>query len=148
MNAVVAPGVVAGAVELEVVLHVEYGGFSLDTEMALWLLENRGWTVVKEADFDYERRGEFPLNVLVEGGLSDHYYHPRAGSIAFRAHPDLRACVRALHAAHAGDSYDERRACHVLALAVVTARVVVEVEDHHDGQERLTCRIEQLIREK
>jgi hypothetical protein len=29
--------------ELEAVINVEYGGFSLSDEMALWLVENKNW---------------------------------------------------------------------------------------------------------
>jgi hypothetical protein len=57
--------------ELEVVLHRKYGGFHIDTEMALWLIENRGWTVVKESAYDYNQKAEWPLTYLVERSTLD-----------------------------------------------------------------------------
>jgi hypothetical protein len=124
--------------EMEVVLHRKYGGFHIDTEMALWLMENRGWKVVKESEYDYNKKGDWPLNYLVEG-FSDWYYHPRSESLAFRTQKDLIDCVRALHEVHKDDSYPESYYGHIHGLKVVKVKVFAEVEDYDDGHERVNC---------
>lgn len=124
--------------ELEVVLHRKYGGFHIDTEMALWLMENRGWTVVKESQYDYKQKAEWPLTYLVESG-SDWHYHPTSESLAFRSQKDLIDCVRALQLLHENDSYMERTYGHIFGLDVVKIKVFASIEDYNDGHERVNC---------
>jgi hypothetical protein len=123
--------------EIEIVLHRKYGGFSIDTEMALWLWEHRGWSIVKESKYDYHKKAEWPLNYLVESSFSDWYYHPRSESIEFRSQKDLIDCVRAVKAAHKDDKYPESYYGHIQGLAVVKVKVFASVEDYDDGHERV-----------
>ena len=43
-------------IQMELVLNVDYGGFSFNTEMALWLSENRGWTVLSEKKYNHKEK--------------------------------------------------------------------------------------------
>ena len=117
--------------ELEVVLHVDFGGFRINDEMALWLMENRGWIIDKTDDW----RDDCPLNHLYESG--QWIWSPHNDSIAFRSHPDLIACVRALKERHKDDSYPDSIYGHIHGLAIQKVIFKADIEDYHDGKEKV-----------
>lgn len=121
--------------ELELVIHVSYGGFHLDTEMALWLLE-RGWNIVTQKEYEQNYPKKYPINTL-----HDLYgmFCPMDDTIEFRSHPDLIECVRALQKLHEDDDWPERRQVYVHRLQVVKVKINVEIEDYNDGYERVSC---------
>lgn len=121
--------------EIELVLHRRYGGFSIDMEMALWLIENRQWTLIKHKDYDYQKRNEFPLNCLIEMGRD--YYHPNSDSLAFRSQKDLLDCVRAIQEVYKNDSWSEAYHGHIQGLEITKVKIFAEIEDYNDGHERL-----------
>ncbi len=117
--------------EIEVVINDDYGGFSFDTEMALWLMENKGWVIEKS----YEKK-DYPLNCLIESGL-DYFYTPHRESIALRTHPDLIECVKTLKKFHENDSYQQKREGHIHSLAIKKVSINLEIDEYHDGKERV-----------
>lgn len=120
---------------VEVVIHTEFGGFSLDTEMALWLIENRGWTVTK----NWEERENFQL---IES-FGDHFSSVD-DSVNFRMNKDLIDCVRALKEIHKDDTYPESYYGHIHKLEIVKMAVHLSIENYHDGKERASCYTEEL----
>lgn len=129
-------------IELEVVLNCKYGGFSIDSEMALWLMENRNWTVVKDSVYDYKSKNEFPTTCLVEG-IGDWFHHAKYSfnSIEFRSNRDLIDCVKAIKDIHKNDKYPDSYYAHIHSLEVVKVGVLAEIEDYDDGHERITCQV-------
>ncbi len=126
--------------ELEVVIHDNYGGFSVDDEMALWLIENRGWTLLAENQYDYKKESELPLTTLVDFHFSN--YSPHQHKIEFRSHLDLLDCVRAIKKLHEDDDYPDSIYGHIHSLSIKKIKVHVGVEDYHDGKERISCWME------
>lgn len=123
---------------IEIVINVTFGGFSIDTEMALWLIEHRGWVSKKEDAYDYTAKDQWPLTHLIESG-SSWIYSPHSDSMAFRMHKDIIDCVQALQEQYKDDGYQERRTRHVHHLKVIKAALHIDVEDYHDGKERVHC---------
>ncbi len=116
---------------VELVVNSAFGGFSFDTEMALWLIENKGWTSSKENSEKYD---------LVECG-SDWYYPSikYTDAVSIRFHPDLIACVRGLQKTLTNVPRSERYKHHVLDMTIVTVDINIGVIDYHDGKERVEC---------
>jgi hypothetical protein len=124
----------------EIVINTEFGGFSLDTEMAVWLMENRGWRVSKtDSTCDLEHD-------LVEMGADrfvptdKHVQH--YDDTKFRMNQDLIDCVRDLQATYyRGPGWREAK---VNCLEVKTINVHIDVEEYHDGKEEINCRAEEV----
>jgi hypothetical protein len=128
-------------VELELVLNVDYGGFSFNTEMALWLSENRGWDVIKEKEHDYKLK--YPINTLVEMH-GDYFFSPHSDKIELRSNKDLIDCVRELKKLHENDSFpDSHGQIHSLVIKKVT--VHIQIKDYHDGKEKIKCWTEEVM---
>lgn len=119
---------------VEIVIHTEFGGFHLDMEMALWLMENRNWKVTKK----WEERENFQL---IES-FGD--FHPTDDSINFRMNKDLIDCVRAIKEVHKDDKYPESYYGHIHKLEIVKMAVYIGVENYHDGKEKVNCHVEEL----
>lgn len=126
--------------DLELVLNTQFGGFHFDTEMALWLIENRNWVVLSEKEYDYKK--EYPINTLTEV-MGDYYYSPHKDTIELRSNKDLIDCVRFLKEKHKDDVYPEKYYGHIHSLSVKRVKVRVEIEDYHDGKEKINCWIDE-----
>jgi hypothetical protein len=124
-------------IEMELVINVDFGGFSFDTEMALWLSEHRGWTVLPEKKYNYKEK--YPINTLVEMS-GDYFYSPNDG-IELRSNKDLIDCVRALQILHENDDYPEAYYGHIHNLSIKKVAVHIEIENYYDGKERIKCRV-------
>jgi hypothetical protein len=125
-------------VELELVLNVDFGGFSFDTEMALWLSENREWIVIKESKYDYKLKDKYSINTLVEMS-GNYFYSPHGDKIELRSNRDLIDCVRALQKLHENDSFPDSHYGHIHNFAIKKVTVHVEIENYYDGKERIKC---------
>jgi len=122
--------------EVEVVINVEYGGFSLDTEMALWLMENKGWTSTNVDSGEDET--EFDLISLGDMFLRSKKYD----EVGFRMNPDLVECVKTLQKKHEGTNWSGvayNDIPKVLQLNVVHVEVHLTVEPVYDGIENIAC---------
>lgn len=132
-----------GEIELEVVINTSFGGFQICCEMALWLFENKGWNIITEAEYDYKKKSEYPLNTLVDAKDLKFIYSPHDDSIKFRTHPDLIECVRALKELYKEESekyYRDRQYSSTIDdLEVETVTITIGVEDYYDGKERVFC---------
>ena len=126
--------------KVEVILNTSYGGFSIDTEMALWLMEHRGWTTDQDTRKAYHEKDSWPVNCLVEYGR-DHYSHPRSDAFEFRANRDLVDCVKALKLLHEDDPFPQERHSHLHDLDVIEVTVELGIQDYHDGKERVTSHV-------
>lgn len=122
--------------ELEVVLHRGYGAFHIDDEMALWLMEHRGWTMVK--GMNAYPKGKWPMTCL-DDECHDFVYSPHGDTIEFRSHPDLIACVKALKELHKNDSHSDKMYGHIHKLKIAKMEISAGIEDYNDGYERLNC---------
>ena len=109
--------------EFEIVVNVEFDGFRLDTEMAMWLVENKGWTITQ----DWEPTKEYDL-IDCKG----NYFQPtnKYKKIEFRMNPDLIECVKELQKKYKSMNFLERQKYGVCDLNV-------EVQDVHDGKEEV-----------
>lgn len=125
--------------EIELVLNVDYGGFRFDTEMALWLSENRGWQIIKNKDYDY--KSQYPLTTLIDLG-GDYFCSPK-DNIQIRSHKDLIDCVRYLQKLHETDEYPESIYGHIHDLEIKKISVEIEIEDYHDGKEKVVCHVKE-----
>ena len=126
--------------EFEIVVNEEYGGFHLDAEMALWLMEQKHWRVT-ENDNDFETT-EYDLV-----GMKDCFWPTKKyGETEFRMHADLLECVKELKKKYEAMSYLERKRSNakVLDFRIVTTQVNIEVEDIDDGIEQVKCWITTL----
>lgn len=121
--------------KITLVLNTDYGGFSLDTEMAEWLRDNRGWSLLNH-EFD-GRCTDGTLKKALSRIMSNIYYHPEQHSIEFRSNQDLIDCVRELREKRANSTFNEWHYSHIKCLEVVEANVNFSVNNYHDGKERL-----------
>ena len=124
------------------VLNTDYGGFSINTEMALWLSENREWNVISEKEYNYKKKDEYPITTIVDM-RGDYFYSPCGDTIEFRSNKDLIDCVRAVKLAHENDSFPESRYGHINKLNIIKVGTLLEIEDYHDGKERVICHVAQ-----
>lgn len=123
--------------ELELVINTEFGGFSLSDEMASWLVENRNWTLVTNKEYNYKK--QYPLETLLIA-CKDMNVHPNDNSnIEFRSHKDLLDCVRHFKIVHENDKYPDSYYGHIHELEIEKFKVRVEIEEYHDGKERVIC---------
>jgi hypothetical protein len=130
--------------EVEVVVNVEFGGFHLDTEMAIWLMEIKGWTVTEDPKESETTRYDL-------FGMGDCFW-PTAKhtdklgghcDISFRMNRDLIECVKTLKNKRQGlscyDRWMKTQDHKVLELGITTVQVHIEVEDVNDGKENIKC---------
>ena len=125
--------------EIELVINTDFGGFRFNTEMALWLIENRQWKVLKDKEYDYSQKDKYSINTLVEGIGSDYYYHPGDDKLELRSNKDLIDCVRELKKKHENDEYPEKYYGHIHSLSIVKVAVELSIENYYDGKERVNC---------
>ena len=125
------------AIEIELVLNVDFGGFSFDTEMALWLTENCGWTIISYDQYNY--KDKYPITTLIDL-RGDMFCSPNDG-VELRSNKDLIQCVRALQILHKNDKYPDSRIGHIHDLSIKTVKIHIEIENYYDGKERVKCHI-------
>lgn len=123
--------------EIDVVINAAYGGFTVTREMAEWLIANRGWSVVREADYDYATRT--PACRLIESRWGYGLPPGTRDDIAFRSDPDLVACVRELRKRRADAGRADKRDDPLHDLRIVRVTVAMEIEDYNDGHERVNA---------
>src|SRR5687767_190673 len=90
--------------EIEIVINVDYGGFSLTEEMANWLAKNKNWQVA------HNPKGKIDGFDLV--GVHGSYYPGgkwKDREIEFRMSEDLIDCVKALQFYHADDDWKSKQ---------------------------------------
>lgn len=124
-------------VEIELVLNVDFGGFSFDTEMALWLEENCGWTIIAYSEYNY--KDKYPITTLID--LKGNTFSSPNDGVELRSNKDLIQCVRALQVLHENDEYPEKYYGHIHNLKIETVNIHIEIENYYDGKERINCQI-------
>lgn len=128
-----------GKIQFEIVLNKNYGGFGCCTEMALWLIENKGWTLIQYKDYDY--KSKYPVTTIIDDKWNS--YFPNNESIELRTHPDLIECIKTLKAQfNPEDSYRSYGCIYskeIDDLEIELVTINLGVESYHDGHERLTC---------
>lgn len=123
--------------KITLVLNVDYGGFSCDKEMAEWLRDNRGWSLLnKDHEFD-GRCSDGTIKKTLSRIMSNMYYHPDQHSIEFRSNQDLIDCVRELREKRANGTFNKWHYSHIKNLQVVEADVRFSIDNYHDGKEKL-----------
>ncbi len=126
--------------EIEVVLNTNYGGFSFDIEMALWLSENRGWKIIPEKEYSYKKDQEYPITTLIDTPWAGDFLHaPHADNIKLRTNKDLIDCVRAIQKLHTNDDWTTRYYSHINNFTIKKVKINLEVENYLDGKEKLNC---------
>jgi len=130
--------------EVEVVINCGFGGFCLDTEMAIWLMEMKGWTVTEDPSmsetdrYDLFGMGDFfwPTGKHTDGG------NDRCDA-SFRMNPDLIACVKTLQNKYKGLRTWERLKLKpehkVFDLGIAKLRFHMDVINKYDGKEEVKC---------
>lgn len=116
---------------VEAVIHTDYGGFHVNMEMALWLMENRNWKIATKDMWNKTEGCQ-----LIES-IGDDYY-PVDDSINFRLNKDLIDCVRAIKEVHKDDEYPESYYGYIHKLKIVKVAIYLGIEDYHDGKERIS----------
>lgn len=119
--------------EIEIVVNVEYGGFSLDKEICEWLRDNKGW---KESN-----------NVIQKGNnviqIVGNYCYVAGNNTEIRINPDLIECIKTLKEKHEEECentsfLDPYNASHkVLDFSIQKIKVMADVEDVDDGIEEV-----------
>lgn len=123
---------------IDVVVNKKYGGFHIDTEMALWLIENYSYSVTSDPNEQAD---------LLEVGYD--YFVPHndwlgdLDSVHFRSHPDIVCCVATLKDLHKDDEYPEKQYGHIHSLEIRRMKIYLEIEDHNDGIETVSARLEE-----
>jgi hypothetical protein len=120
---------------VEVVIHTDYGGFHINTEMALWLMENRNWKIASKDMWDKTEGFQ-----LIES-LGDYFYPTREFENAIRTNKDFIDCVRAIKKLHEDDEYPESYYGYIHKLSIVNLKVNLDIENYHDGKERVSCSV-------
>ena len=118
--------------ELEIVVNCAFGGFNLDTEMAIWLMEHKHWQVCESGEFETD---EYDLV-----GLGDYFWPTeKYDKTDFRMNPDLIECVKTLRDKYYGLSWSERRKSNakVLELGISFVEIRIDIENVHDGKEEV-----------
>ncbi len=121
----------------QIVIHVGYGGFHVNQEMADWLEKNRAWILIDNKDYDH--KAVYPLHTLVKLG-SDHYFNPDKNELEFRCDQDLIDCVREIKKCHEDDKFPDSRYHLIHKLRIVNLDVKIEIENYNDGYEKVVCR--------
>lgn len=121
---------------IQIVLNVEFGGFSLDDEMVLWLAEHKGWTYAEGYD-----KNEFVDLV----GMHGHWVaSAKYKNDELRTHPDLIECVKTLQAKYEDLPFSEKHYHHIYNFAIEEIEVHVDVVEYHDGKERIEVRYKEI----
>ena len=132
---------VNGNIEFDIVLNRNYGGFGCCTEMALWLIENKGWTLIQHKDYDYKSKNKYPVTTIIDDKWNSYFLNNE--SMELRTHPDLIECLKTLKAQFNPDndlrSHDCVYSKEIDDLEIMQVSVQLGVESYHDGHERLTC---------
>ena len=115
---------------IEVVLNNSFGGFSLNEEMATWLVRNKGWVVLNDKEYDY--REKYSIETLLHMFGSYVAPYPNNNSFEFRSNKDLIECVRFFKKLHE-NKFKER----VNSLKIEKLDTQFSIEDYHDGYEKV-----------
>jgi hypothetical protein len=120
----------------EVIVNVEYGGFSIDRELLDWMV-SKGCKVFNDEKKYEDYHKNHPSKDLCFISFSKDSWAPYSDGkyidrddLFLRTHKDLIKGVKALKKKH-GDS-DRRK---VLDLKVVKVQINLEVVDYNDGKE-------------
>lgn len=130
--------------EIEVVINTDFGGFRLDEEMALWLIENKNWKVAKYSSEDYDPNGDHDLV-----DLNGPYIIPKEDNIAFRTNKDLIECIKYFKDKYKLADYVQRLEIEkhggkVFDLKVVKIVIGISIDDYYDGKERVVITSREL----
>lgn len=125
--------------DLEAVINVEFGGFSLSDEMALWLMEEKGWTILDNKEYDYKKK--YPVETLLDVGGNMNIHPDLNDDIKFRSNKDLIECVRHFKVLHKNDEYPESYYGKIHDFRVEKIEIKVEIDDYHDGKERIVSSV-------
>lgn len=127
---------------MQLVLNTEYGGFYFNQEMTDWLQKNRNWTIVKQQDYNYENKNNYPLTTLT--GSNDYFYTPKdMDDIEIRSHKDLIDCVKELKKLHENDKYPEKFYGHIHALKIITVKTKLVIQNYHNGKEKISVELQE-----
>jgi hypothetical protein len=118
----------------EIVINVEFGGFSVSREMAEWLRDEKGWTTTEDENEIDKDNFDFVM--------SKHWFHPNKydrDSVEFRSNPDLVECVKFFHKKYEDECFIGKGKPQVMCLRVIEATVHLDVEHVYDGKEGISC---------
>jgi hypothetical protein len=118
----------------KIVINTQFGGFSLDLEMANWLVKNKNWIITDDA--------ESQEHDLIVVGMNYFYPSNKYQDIQFRMLPDFIECVEFLQQKHKNISYINRYRHQVLNLSIVKFDIDLTVEDIYDGKEAIRVNYE------
>lgn len=119
----------------EIVINNQYGGFSFDREMAEWLHKNKNWGIAGASDFPQD---DLIAPCLIQWSGDLYYPVSRLDNVELRLNPDLIECVKTLRAKYEDQLQPGHKLRNkVLDLVVQKVNVEVDVEDVHDGKERV-----------
>jgi hypothetical protein len=121
----------------EFVINTTFGGFNLPREIADWLIENKGWSVVD--DINDELAPDCKLVVRCFDG--NYYPAGDRDDPRLRSNPDLIEAVRAVQKKFLDDNPDagrnKKRDSRLFDLSVVTVAVDINIVNYHDGREQV-----------
>lgn len=118
----------------EIVINTKFGGFSLDTEMALYLQEKYGWEIINGDEYDYKKG--YDINVLIDHA-NDYFISPHRNVIEFRSNKELIECIRCLQNKYKDDKHP--RIGHIHNFTIKQVKVYLDIIDHYDGIEKIEC---------
>jgi hypothetical protein len=129
--------------EKELVIHDNYGGFHLNKEMAIWLVENRNWITTNNHDKD------LPLNYIFYDNY-DYFYRTGYDTIFFISQKDLCDCVKDIQNKYIQKKYSDSNSSftdkynYIFSLKVIKIKINVFIESYNDGHEKICCDYQEI----
>jgi len=137
--------------ELSVVLHDGYGGFSILPELAEYLHKRKGWEIIPIQGMELKRstNPHIIYHTYYDEKPTLNYWCADQDSITFRSNPDLIEAVQ--HVRNGLEqAYNQKQIewkdyyySPLRNLKVVTVSMQLEIESYNDGHERIVTSIVQ-----
>jgi len=132
-------------IELSVVLHDGYGGFSILPEIAEYLHKRKGWEIIPIQGMALKRSTDPKIiyRTYYNEKPTDNYWCEDQDSITFRSNPDLIEAVQ--HVRNGLEqAYNQKKLVWkdyyyspLRSFKVVIVSMQLEIETYNDGHERI-----------
>jgi hypothetical protein len=136
--------------KFQIVIHSNFGGFSMNIEIAEWLRDYKGWRIFSKEDNTHDCIQQYGLEVVEKSLFESLYvngmYKYFRGSklsrieqeeyeIKFRMHPDFIECIEELQEKYKDLPLRERYYKKIFDFSIKIIEIKLKVTDYYDGKE-------------